>query len=557
MNPKIKKGYFNIFQVFQLFQHKNSKSDFSNYLNLIKSLINSGLIISADSPNKEVSFQGRFEEYLSQRNRDFREIGKNYNGDITKIAERPTVKFSAGYDYMEVESDINDKLEESQNEYIGQLVALYQLEEIHTGIPTKDYKNRFLLFPSKITLEDGSTRYIGIYLTVFKHGYGIIHLCYDIDNQEFGDFNFPDWEVGIQKAMVPEILINGENSYSLKKKARVNSLNQLVNVYREYIEGLLLNNLSSEYKTNYYNLCLSDYAYQPDDYENEPSKNYNETLFKLLFAPITEYSLKSTNDITSFVSSRYFSFSKNFRLYANSNRTISTYGKKLKKSDEHQHLTESEFNRLCQNSSLGGIIMAIEMLLLKKINQQQYSINQLNENTSLKRMIDINILEQTNYIHEFSQYFYSYGSVRELINFLNEKCEDFLQSNLINERRKKLERLINLKKERNVASFTMIGPILSVAFTLILSLPTLEQLLKLVNKEELLLESYISINIIFILIISWFLKEQIKESYITFNKTSLPKIKRVSFRIQIILFLKTYDLSVFMNRDIRTFFAKG
>jgi hypothetical protein len=555
MNAKIKKGYFNIFQVFQIFQHKNEKSNYSNYINFIESLVNSGLIISAESPDKEVYFPEKFNKYLSQRKNDFRKHGGNYRGDIKKIAENSTVRVSANH--IEIEGDINDKLEESQTEYIEQLVALYQLEELHTGIPTKDYKNRFLLFPSRITLEDGSTQYIGIYLTIFKHGYSIIHLCYDIENQEFEDFNHSNWEVTIQKAMVPEILINGGNPYSLKKKARVYSLNQLVNVYREYIEGLLLNNFSSGFNTNYYNLCLSDYAYQPDDYEVEPSKNCNEILFKLLYAPITEFSLKSTSDIISFVSDRYFSFSKNFRLYANSNRTISTYGKKLKNSDEYINLNENEFNRLCQNSSLGGIIMGIEMILLKKINQQQYGIDELNQNTSLKKMIDINILEQTNYIHEFSQYFYSYGSVRELINFLNEKCEDFLQSNLISERREKLERLIHLKKERNVASFTMIGPILSVALTLILSLPTLEQLLKLVNKEELLLQSYIAINFIFILIISWFLREQIKESYITYNKTSLPKIKRGSFRIQTILFLKTYDLSVFMNRDIRTFLAKG
>jgi hypothetical protein len=550
-NPKIKNGYINIFQAFQLFHHKNPKKDINNYIKSIERLVKSNIIISVENAKKEVDFSKKFNDYLSERKRNFREKNMNYNNDLKKLKENPTVTFAP--EYIEIEDNLDDELENSQIQYIEQLVAIYQAEEDYTGAHTKDDKNRFLLFPSKITLKNNVDIYMGVYLTIYKNGYAILHSTIEINDLEFEYFNVKGWDFPVNNVMIPHFLINNDQSYSLKKKSGITSINQLMDVYKDFITDVIQEDKSDISILNFYNLCLCDYAYQPEDFGKSVSKKFDETVYKLLYAPITEFTMKSTEEITSLMSSQFFGFSKKLRLYANSNRTISAYGNNIKKTDLFNDYSQNDLNRLLQNGSLGGVITAIETLLLKKMTLQQYAVFELNQNISLKRLIDLNIYEQTNYIHEFSQYFYHYGSVRELIKFLNKTCEDFLQSNLINERRDKLEKLIDLKKERNVASFTMIGPIISVAFTLILSLPTLEQFLKVIKKEHLLIESYVTINFIFIMIITWFLREQIKENYRAFKMEYLSKAFDIMLYIYTVIYLKIYDFAVFMNRDLKSF----
>ena len=192
----------------------------------------------------------------------------------------------------------------------------------------------------------------------------------------------------------------------MKKKARCNNIIQVLENYAAYIYELI--NISSPKLPGkyFYNVVLSDDSYQPDDFEHGGSFKFKETIFKLLCAPLNDYQLKTKEEIDSFVSQRYFSFSKYLRLYAHHNRTITTYSKGFKttvnKDSENEVYDSSKLNVLCQHTSLGAIINAVESLLLKKMAYEDLTVFEIQEHTSLKQLINIIIKENTNYSMEFS-----------------------------------------------------------------------------------------------------------------------------------------------------------
>ncbi|MDF9298577.1 hypothetical protein [Geobacillus stearothermophilus] len=185
--PKIKSGNLDVFYIFQMYKHKNVKKDLQKYLTTLEKLVDSKLLISRETITKEVSFSQSFSDELAKRKREFRELDYNNSRlstyppeDFKKIADHPAVYISPVEKGIEIqfEDNIKDELEISQIKALEKLISMYNLEEIHTGIPSKEYKNRFILFPSKVTIND-KTQYTNVFFTIFKHGYTILHLSLD------------------------------------------------------------------------------------------------------------------------------------------------------------------------------------------------------------------------------------------------------------------------------------------------------------------------------------------------------------------------------------------
>jgi hypothetical protein len=194
----IKSGYLDIFCVFQLYENKNRKKDINKFIQIINKLLETNIIISSDNPNKEVYHTDHFFTELGNRKRTYRDCLKEgkaqplyLSGDIRKVSEKPTafVSQSASVIRVELESDIEDDLELSQIKHIHKLLAMYNLEEKHTGIPSKEYKNRFQLFPPRISYDGTNSFYPGIFLTLFKNGYAILHLSTELHDFDFEDIN--------------------------------------------------------------------------------------------------------------------------------------------------------------------------------------------------------------------------------------------------------------------------------------------------------------------------------------------------------------------------------
>jgi len=166
--------------------------------------------------------------------------------------------------------------------------------------------------------------------------------------------------------------------------------------------------------------------------------------------------------------------------------------------------------------------------------------------------------ENYHYGIEFTKYFYRYASVRDLIQFLEKACEHFLQLELIKERSERIEKIVNLKKEKYIASFTVLGPVLSIALSLIFSLPTLQQILIIIGYESHLLKFYIGANIFFTCLIMYFFRDQLNEAkyeltYYIYKY--LDKFLYVYYHLGSYIYLKVDKLAIFMNRDVKDVFT--
>jgi hypothetical protein len=60
-DPKIKHGYFNVFYAFKLFE---SDESIDQYKSVLEQLQESGILISSETVEKEVSFMSTFSDHL-------------------------------------------------------------------------------------------------------------------------------------------------------------------------------------------------------------------------------------------------------------------------------------------------------------------------------------------------------------------------------------------------------------------------------------------------------------------------------------------------------------
>jgi len=561
---QIHHGFYNAFYAFKLFESNGTNEQ---YVKIINNLKETGIIISAETIEKEINHMESFSNYLVERKKEYRSLENEQKAipaylarSISKTHDKPSIIFSMSEESIDLilEDNLTDELEVSQTNALNRLVSLYSAEEQYTGFGSKTYKNRFLLLPPQLSIKHENYFHPEISLTLFKHGYAILNLTMEIENMAYEDINLSAWDLDFEKVYLPEFMINDNGSFIMKKKARCNSVNRLLGEYVNYINKQINYENTQEIGQHFFHLVLSKYTNMPEEFkEDNNDKQLNDILFKLLFSPIQDYQLKPEQEITKFINNRYFSFSKHIRLFANSNRTISAYSKNFQKSvkpfiSESLDLNNTYIlNHLAQNSSIGGMINAIESILLKKEATQKLSVFEVQEHTSLKKLIDLLIQENTNYAMEFSKYFYNYGSVRDLITFLEDKCEDFLQTKLMNERRERIEKVISLKKERHVANFTALGPILSIVITLILSFPALESILKTLDMEVYLFKTYVVFNLFFIIGFTYLLREQIKEVKNDVKKNYALKIKRLYWELSIKLYIISYEFAEFMNLEYK------
>lgn len=541
-NHKIKKGFLDIFYVFELYNSNGINVDNNKYKKILEKIYESGIVISAENQEKAVFFTDRFQNLINERKSEFRknrsDKKKNpeyLNRSIKQLEDGPTVNLSAtsGKIAISIYDEIEDELEYSQMRFMEKLINIYSSEEKYTGISTKEYKNRFLLFPPEISLIDDEYIFPGVYLTVFKNGYGIVQMSIDLTDFDFELINEVGWNLQLIDLSIPELLINGENSYDFKR-VEEHYINNLLKIYADFVYKIINNHTPTIHGQYFYNLTLSKFPFNPDNFEKNGTPNYLALIYKLLYAPVEDYSLKSLEETSFFVNNRYYTYSKFSRMYANNNRIIQIFSKDFPTSisslfEDPEVLTDEEFlNELCHNTALGGVINSIESILLKKEANQSLSVFKLQESTSLKRLLDLLIKDNVNYSMEFSKYFFTYASVREMMVFLEEKCEDFLQTKLMEERKIRIEKLISLKKEKNVTNITILGSVLTVFITLILSFPPIESILEYLNKTEYILLIYLVVNILYIFFLVYLFIEQIIQSI----KMIRRKIKDVAIKIR-------------------------
>ncbi|MED1637884.1 hypothetical protein P4V01_13160 [Bacillus thuringiensis] len=536
---KIKKGYWDHFVMFEAFKHNNPEKQTYKYKKMINKLIQSGLIISEETPDKKVSLNKMFEDEIKTRRDIYIQAIQNnkivpahIRGDIKKVAEASKIFIGSEDEYITVDAEENivDELRISQLIALQQLVSLYNLEHKHTGFLHTSFKNRFILMPVKATIND-NTFFINVILTIFKHGYCMLHFSINVADIDIDLLNTSVWNVHFDNIMLPEKMINNCTSMEYKKKARCNNMNDITSVFLEYLSKYL--DIQDRVNTTTYNhLNLIDYTYRPKTFEdNNISKPLKASLFQLLFAPVSEFTMNSDMNIDTLLNNKKNDLNLHFRSYANHNRLINIYSSRI----EQPFKTMSEYplsENSLYNTAIGGSINSIELLMQKKLQNDKITFLNLNSPMTINDLIKIKTNNNIEYFHEFSQYYYSYASVNSFTNYLENACDDYLRNEMVIERNKRMEELITLRKEKYVSKFTALSPILTITITLLFSLPTLEQLLKLLNIKEYLLPIYFISNFIFIIFICILYRELIKEKSINLLNNFLRIFSLISSYIK-------------------------
>ncbi|WP_242260350.1 MULTISPECIES: hypothetical protein [unclassified Bacillus cereus group] len=560
----IKKGYWDHFVMFEAFKHNDSRKALNKYEDLINKLIESGLIISAETPDKKVSFNKKFKDELAKR-RDLylQAIGNNkivpahLRGDLKKVAEKSTVFVGSGDQSftIDVEDNIVDELSVSQSNALYQLTGLYNLEHQQTGFLHTSFKNRFLLMPVKVVIDE-KTFFINVILTLFKHGYCMLHFSINVANVDIDVLNTSIWNMHFDKIMFPERMMNDCISLEYKKKARCNNVNDITSVFLEYLSKHFGIQEQSNI-TKYNHLNLIDYAFRPKNFEDKDiSKPLKANLFQLLFAPVSEFTMNSDKNIDTLLDSKKYDLNLYFRSYANHNRLVNIYSSRI--DQPFKSISEDPFSEISlHNTAIGGSINSIELLMQKKLQNDKTTFLNLNSTMTINDLIKIKINNNLEYFHEFSQYYYSYASVNAFTNYLENACDDYLKNEMVIERNKRMEELITLRKEKYVSKFTALSPILTITITLLFSLPTLDQLLKLLNFQGYLLPIYTISNFIFIIFICILYRELIREksinlyNYIKRNLSLIYKYARERLlKVKDYIAVKYDNLYLFLKSKI-------
>ncbi|GEL07086.1 hypothetical protein [Salisediminibacterium halotolerans] len=524
-------GYMDVFLAFEVFQKKSDVKDHKNYEKLLRRLVDSNLIISAETGDKEILFNNSFEEYLSQREKNFNNIG---NGNIPPIDIRgdfESQNLDSGYYHVDIDlysssikynKELTDEMKVSQTKYLEKLIAINSLDEEHAGIDVRDTKNRFLLIPPKVSFDGENYMFPGVFLTVFKHGYAILHMSIDLEKYDLNKINMNMWNIEFEKIFLVNNLVNTQEvpEWRYKKKARISSANKILVQYKDLIRSFFQNG-EDNWSTEFNSLTMINYSYKPKEFFEDKkiqTDNFNYLIFILLNSPVTKFTIRPQVQIEEMLNRNVFIFSKGSRLYANSNRILNVvddkYKETMKKSLYSSEVSKEKIDNIIggiiHKSILGGNVNAIEILMLKKLSSNKLSLFKVKPHSSLKELLEIKTEENKDYTFEFSKFFYRYKSVIELIDFLNNACENHIQSKLVQERRQRIENLIEDKKDKHLTAFSILGILFTITFSLIFSLETLNEIFKLLDLDGNVFFAYVVFNLFFLIVISWVFRDVFK-----------------------------------------------
>ncbi|SER00002.1 hypothetical protein SAMN05216232_3918 [Virgibacillus subterraneus] len=535
----IKSGVYDSFTTFRVFEVNNR----NNFVKALKKLIKSNLIISGETRYENegsIDFNNQFMKLRERRLKLFRESkekGKlqprEIRGDIFQTKDKPevTIKPIQNGIAIDAENNLIDNLVASQEYELGRIANLYNYEKKYTGFNSHDFKNVFLLYPCKAYIGE-KVLYISFFLMIYKNGLATLNSKINIDGRDLNELSDSIYDLSLENVFLPEFLFSESSNNNYKKKGRCNSLREVEGVYKKYLGDLFnTNNFSMPFNF----ITLIDYKNRPDECFSEDNISFNRSLYNLLNAPVSEFTEKHDKPVREFIKTRYFETSYFHRYYGNNNRIISVYTKRIK--DEFNSIyPNGEGGELADSHiylvSLTGVINVIEALLFRKFINDNYVLSNLNTKTSMSQLLKLKIKSKNDSLLDLKRYYYSYGSLTELQEFMHYKCEDYTKSAIANQWSREIEDLIKLKREQFVSTLSILGPIITIILTLILSFPTIKQISEEIGVEQNSIFIYIIFNTAFIFLLLIVFVKQFIELFLRLSVilSNLAKKLRAIFK---------------------------
>lgn len=500
---EIQEAVIDNFFTFDLFDNTKGNIE-KKYFSVLEKLQDFNFIIIGFDTNKKVTFQQSFLDEMNRRKK------LSFEKNLTRIMKKDFISAKGNkfifnsfeaYPNITEENKTIDLLHYSQNRALQHYVRVLASEEHYTGINTLQNKNSFLLYPIRIETVSNEIIYIDIYLTIYKHGYGILNASVRIKDEGIDKLSQNMWNIDINSAYLPNFMFdqNKKNKYEYKKIGRCTTINEATTRYIDILEKLL--KIKITYSFNFDCLTILKMKKQPDNFEKEGDSLYKE-IYKLLSAPI-EYTSISNKIAKEKVNKNSKQHENNMKIFINSKRFIMIYGKDIYKrlKDEPEEIQKE----ILYSSFRSDIIFALEKLFLKNITSYKYLERLSNPDISLNKMYTILENRDFELRYESDQLFYGYASTREYIDFFIDKGIEPSIDNAIKESVDRVKNLILLRRENRLNQITIVGTILALVFTALFSMSGIENTLNtlgIFNKDTIISIYKIIVSLTFIVILS-------------------------------------------------------
>jgi hypothetical protein len=514
----IENGIIDKFFTFEIFD--NTKGDLhTKYVSALNKLVVSEQIISDIDYSNGVTLSNTIEEQINRRKeylfKNINSLNRSYKGDFLSPKESEFTFAGFGRNpFIHPKNKVIDLLEYSQLRALHQFVQTNKLEEYHTSVRLLDTKNNFMLYPIRIVWNDDNVAFIDLTITTYKHGYAILNASIRFTEKRVYDIGDDAWNMDIKEAYFPKMLFSTKNEkeysdFEYKKVGRCKSIDDALDRYLEILQGNIFT-YESECR-NFNVLTTNKFPGTPKNFAENSCEDFEESVYSLICAPISFK--QSPQKIREYLSKVSKVDNENIKLFANQHRLLILFAKDFYKELEKRGVDNEEYKfELMYSGFRGGYIFAIEKLLLKQYTEEKFILKSLNKNLSLGKLYKLYENRDYELRYETNQIFYRFASTRDLITFLYEKCLDGNLKLLYQEHKDRTLELINLRKEKRVAQFSVLGPVVTIIISLVLSMSGINEILKVFGKENSnsSLIGYIVFNAIIITIVLLAYIDQLK-----------------------------------------------
>lgn len=555
MADKIEKGRLDTYNVFEVFD--NSKGDLDNkYKETIQKLIDSKILIIKYSLDGRVDFTDFFLDTIRERE-SFHSVNQktlksNVRGDFKRVRDTKININNGNVSIDEIDKAI-DQLLITQENHLQSFVENNNREELYTSHSILDIKNNFILFPLRVKIGE-DILFADIRFTIYKHGYGIFNVSININNELVEDFGNSIWNIPIESAFIPNFLFTYEkkkdtkssretfnqaspSDFEYKKIGRCNTLNDAIDKYIKVLQDLL--SVKNTFKLNFDTLIITGMTNLPDSFDDDSNLEikFKKSILRLLNAPVTGN--PNHNTLEAILDNSSYSLVDYSKVYANPYRLVNVYSKNIKnqfkESDEGDLINYDDYiENTVYSAAKGDFVFAIEKLLLHKYSNWKYMETFFAKSISPRKLYKLNLNREFELSFETDQIFYGYASARELISFLYEKCLDSNIEKILHEKKRRNLELSDLKRSIITTDFGILATFLTVLFTLLFAIPSIESTVAFFQlKENLVLPIFIALLLILLfsifLVYNHIVGENIKNTFYTLKyKKRMYRLKKKS-----------------------------
>lgn len=374
-------------------------------------------------------------------------IGSTTNNDI--------IKFSVPFNLTEF---INDSIMLTK-EFI-------RLNNVHFNKNLKFYNHNLILQPLKILVNDVE-HFINIRANIYGTGNVIIHYTIPINNVEFSNLYRTNNNLSYDTSL-PSYIKDNNKIYDYSGNVK---LEEAIKLYNEYIINVLGVKVSED--TFFTNYTLIDYTNIPNEFENA-SPELKRDLYWLSNYPYGYLNEQEKNKYNDFIKDRY-SISLYASLFTSSNsRTIIAYNSK--KTNIEFFDKRNEITRYRYNDGFIYLATVIEMLMIKRTYYSEIASLKISNKTTLRQLTS-NYKQLIDIKNEFFRLtFGGYGSIRSLLDYLENNLIDYLPQGKIENMINNYKELISINESEAGEKRNYILSLLAVLFPILFGLNAIELL---------------------------------------------------------------------------------